>query len=590
MSKSQKSRQTMTDSQVYQRLMRFVLPYWRMFLVSAFGFAIYAATEPALAMIVQRIIDSFNREDRTGIEYLPLLFVGLFLVRGVGSFLGNYYLARISGNLIHRLRCDIFNHYTGLSVQYFDSHNSGYMISRITNNIGEVTRATSDSIRSFVREGFTAIGLLAYLAHTNLQLSLVFLAIAPVVATMVRYVGKRLKRLSRNMQDTVGDITHITSEVVSGNRIVKSFGGEDYERRRFRDASLENRRQYRKLIMTVSLNNPLMQLLISIALAGMVYLALIVMRDSTPGEFAGFFMAAILLPKPIRQLSDANSEILRGIAAAESLFEVLDEPLERDGGDYQTERVQGRIEFKNLRFSYPGAEVPALGGIDLTIEPGQTVALVGASGGGKSTLINLLPRFYDYSEGEILIDGVELKRYQLGCLRRQIALVTQHVTLFNASVANNIAYGALQGADRAAIERAARDAYATDFIERMPEGLDTEIGENGVKLSGGQRQRLALARALLKDAPILILDEATSALDTESERYIQAALSRVMQGRTTLVVAHRLSTIEAADVILVMDKGRIVERGSHAELLARDGAYAKLHRMQFQHADAEGAG
>ncbi|OHX38295.1 lipid A export permease/ATP-binding protein MsbA [Methylomonas sp. LWB] len=590
MSKSQKSRQTMTDSQVYQRLMRFVLPYWRMFLVSAFGFAIYAATEPALAMIVQRIIDSFNREDRTGIEYLPLLFVGLFLVRGVGSFLGNYYLARISGNLIHRLRCDIFNHYTGLSVQYFDSHNSGYMISRITNNIGEVTRATSDSIRSFVREGFTAIGLLAYLAHTNLQLSLVFLAIAPVVATMVRYVGKRLKRLSRNMQDTVGDITHITSEVVSGNRIVKSFGGEDYERRRFRDASLENRRQYRKLIMTVSLNNPLMQLLISSALAGMVYLALIVMRDSTPGEFAGFFMAAILLPKPIRQLSDANSEILRGIAAAESLFEVLDEPLERDGGDYQTERVQGRIEFKNLRFSYPGAEVPALGGIDLTIEPGQTVALVGASGGGKSTLINLLPRFYDYSEGEILIDGVELKRYQLGCLRRQIALVTQHVTLFNASVANNIAYGALQGTDRAAIERAARDAYATDFIERMPEGLDTEIGENGVKLSGGQRQRLALARALLKDAPILILDEATSALDTESERYIQAALSRVMQGRTTLVVAHRLSTIEAADVILVMDKGRIVERGSHAELLARDGAYAKLHRMQFQHADAEGAG
>ncbi|WP_083385552.1 lipid A export permease/ATP-binding protein MsbA [Methylomonas sp. LWB] len=580
----------MTDSQVYQRLMRFVLPYWRMFLVSAFGFAIYAATEPALAMIVQRIIDSFNREDRTGIEYLPLLFVGLFLVRGVGSFLGNYYLARISGNLIHRLRCDIFNHYTGLSVQYFDSHNSGYMISRITNNIGEVTRATSDSIRSFVREGFTAIGLLAYLAHTNLQLSLVFLAIAPVVATMVRYVGKRLKRLSRNMQDTVGDITHITSEVVSGNRIVKSFGGEDYERRRFRDASLENRRQYRKLIMTVSLNNPLMQLLISSALAGMVYLALIVMRDSTPGEFAGFFMAAILLPKPIRQLSDANSEILRGIAAAESLFEVLDEPLERDGGDYQTERVQGRIEFKNLRFSYPGAEVPALGGIDLTIEPGQTVALVGASGGGKSTLINLLPRFYDYSEGEILIDGVELKRYQLGCLRRQIALVTQHVTLFNASVANNIAYGALQGTDRAAIERAARDAYATDFIERMPEGLDTEIGENGVKLSGGQRQRLALARALLKDAPILILDEATSALDTESERYIQAALSRVMQGRTTLVVAHRLSTIEAADVILVMDKGRIVERGSHAELLARDGAYAKLHRMQFQHADAEGAG
>jgi len=571
----------MTDSQVYKRLLAFVLPYWRLFLVSAVGFAIYAATEPAVVMIIQRIIDSFGAEDRGNIQYLPLAFVVLFLVRGVGSFLGNYYLARISGNLIHKLRCEIFNQYTRLSVQYFDSHNSGYMISRITNNIGEVTRATSDSIRSFVREGFTAVGLLGYLAYTNWQLSLVFLAIAPVVAVMVRYVGKRLKRLSRNMQDTVGDLTHITSEMVSGNRIVKSFGGEQYERQRFKTASLENRGQHRKLIMTVSLNNPLMQLVISFALAGMMYLALILMKASSPGEFVGFFTAAFLLPKPIRQLSDANSEILRGIAAAESLFEVLDEPAEIDGGDYQVERSQGRIEFKNLSFSYAGSETPALDNINLVIEPGQTVALVGASGGGKSTMINLLPRFYDYVQGEILIDGVELKRYRLGSLRRQIALVTQNVTLFNASVANNIAYGALQGAAREHIEQAATDAYAMDFIAKMARGLDTEIGENGVKLSGGQRQRLALARALLKDAPILILDEATSALDTESERYIQAALNRVMLGRTTLVVAHRLSTIEGADVILVMDKGRIVEQGSHHELLARDGAYAKLHKMQF---------
>lgn len=572
----------MTDGQVYRRLLKFVLPYWRLFLLVAIGFAIYAGTEPAVVMIIQRIIDSFGAPDRSSIQYLPLAFVVLFLVRGVGSFLGNYYLARISGNLIHKLRCEIFNQYTRLSVQYFDSHNSGYMISRITNNIGEVTRATSDSIRSFVREGFTALGLLAYLAYTNWQLSLVFLALAPVVATMVRYVGKRLKRLSRNMQNTVGDLTQITSETVAGNRIVKSFVGEAYERQRFKAASLENRAQHRKLMMTISLNNPLMQLVISFALAGMMYLALIMMKSSSPGEFVGFFTAAFLLPKPIRQLSDANSEILRGIAAAESLFEVLDEPAEKDEGDYQIDRCRGRIEFRNLSFWYPGAETPALCDINLTIEPGQTVALVGASGGGKSTLINLLPRFYDYLDGEILIDGVELKRYRLESLRRQIALVTQHVTLFNTSVANNIAYGALLGAERSMIEQAAVDAYAMDFIARMPQGLDTEIGENGVKLSGGQRQRLALARALLKDAPILILDEATSALDTESERYIQAALNRVMQGRTTLVVAHRLSTIEGADVILVMDKGRIVEQGSHAELLARDGAYAKLHKMQFQ--------
>ena len=577
----------MTDSEVYRRLLRFVWPYWRMFIVSAIGFAIYAATEPAVVVIIQKIIDSFGGQDRSDIQYLPLLFIVLFLIRGVGAFLGNYYLARISGNLIHKLRCEIFNHYTRLSVQYFDSHNSGYMISRITNNIGEVTRATSDSIRSFVREGFTAVGLLGYLAYTNLELSLVFLAIAPVVAVMVRYVGKRLKRLSRNMQNTVGDLTHITSEMVAGNRIVKSFGGEPYERQRFKEVSLENRKQYRKLIMTVSLNNPLMQLIISFALAGMMYLALIIMKSSTAGEFVGFFTAAFLLPKPIRQLSDANSEILRGIAAAESLFEVLDEPLETDQGNHEVSRSQGRIEFKNLTFRYPGSEAPALDNINLCIEPGQTIALVGASGGGKSTMINLLPRFYDYTSGEILIDGVELKQYTLGSLRNQIAMVTQNVTLFNASVAKNIAYGTLENADRAQIEEAATAAYAMDFIQRMPQGLDTEIGENGVKLSGGQRQRLALARALLKDAPILILDEATSALDTESERYIQAALNRVMQNRTTLVVAHRLSTIEGADVILVMDKGRIVEKGAHAELLARGGAYTKLYNMQFQDKAAE---
>ena len=516
-----------SDVQVYRRLMKYVLPYWRLFVISTIGFAIYAATEPAVVMIIQRIIDSFSHSNKSEIQYLPFLFILLFLVRGVGAFLGNYYLSRISGNVVHKLRLAIFNHYTLLSVQYFDSHNSGYMISRITNNIGEVTRATTDSMRSLVRESFTAIGLLWYLLYTNWQLSLVFLAIAPVVVLMVRYVGRRLKRLSRNMQDTVGDITHITSEMVSGNRIVKSFGGEDYERQRFKQCSLENRKQYRKLIMTMSLNNPLMQLLISFALAGMMYLALMIMQSSSAGEFVGFFTAAFLLPKPIRQLSDANAEILRGIAAAETLFEVLDEPVEVDQGDVEIDRSQGRIEFKNLSFKYPGAETYALKNIDLTIEPGTTVALVGASGGGKSTMINLLPRFYDYAEGQILIDGVELKRYKLDCLRKQIALVTQHVTLFNASVANNIAYGTLQDAERSKIELAASDAYAMDFIHKMPQGLETEIGENGVKLSGGQRQRLALARALLKDAPILILDEATSALDTESERYMQLNMKKM---------------------------------------------------------------
>lgn len=558
-----------------------------MFLVSALGYAVYGGTQPAFAMVIQHIIDTLNSADKKGVEWLPLLFVGLFLIRGIGAFLGSYYLARIAGNVIHKLRCEIFNHYTQLSAQYFDANNSGYMISRITNNVGEVTRATTSSVRTFVREGFTAAGLLIYLTYMNWQLSLVFLLIAPIVALMVKHIGGRMKRLSRNMQDTIGDLTHVTTEVVLGNRIVKGFGGEEYERRRFEAISLENRKQYRKLIMTTSINNPLMQLIVSIALAGMMYMALILMKDGGAGEFVAYLTAAFLLPKPIRQISDANAEILRGIAAAESLFEVLDEPVEEDQGDYEVERCQGRIEFRNLSFRYPGSDNLALKNINLIIEPGTTVALVGASGSGKSTMINLLPRFYDYTEGEILIDGVELKRYKMRCLRRQIALVTQHVTLFNTTVANNIAYGTLQSAERDRIVQAATDAYAMDFINKMPHGLDTEIGENGVKLSGGQRQRLALARALLKDAPILILDEATSALDTESERYIQAALSRVMQGRTTLVVAHRLSTIEKADIILVMDHGEIVEQGSHQDLLALDGAYAKLHRMQFQDQGAE---
>ena len=566
---------------VYKRLMRYVLPYWRMFIISTVGFAIYAATEPAVVMIIQQMIDLLGGQAREQMQFLPLAFIVLFLVRGVGAFLGNYYLARISGNVIHKLRCAIFDHYTRLSVEYFDSHNSGFMISRITNNIGEVTRATTDSVRSVIREGFTAIGLLAYLIHTNWQLSMVFLALAPVVILMVKYVGGRLKRLSRNMQDTVGDLTQITSEMVGGNRIVKGFGGEVYERQRFKNCSLENRKQYRKLIMTMSINNPVMQLLISFALAGMMYMALMLMKTSSAGEFVGFFTAAFLLPKPIRQLSDANSEILRGLAAAESLFEVLDEPVEIDSGTYETDRCEGMIEFKNLSFTYSGSEIPALNAINLRIKPGETVALVGASGGGKSTLINLLPRFYEYAEGEILIDGVNIKSYRLAALRKQMAIVTQNVTLFNASVAENIAYGVLEGADRSGIEQAAKDAYAMQFISDMPKGLDTEIGENGVKLSGGQRQRLALARALLKDSPILILDEATSALDTESERYIQAALNRLMQGRTTLVVAHRLSTIENADRILVMEKGRIIEQGSHAELLSQNGAYAKLYNLQF---------
>jgi len=580
--KAEKEHQKKGGAQVYKRLLGYVRPHRGLFLISIIGFMLYSGTQTLFAALVKHIIDTLQTESREGMYYLPLLFSGLIVIHGFGAYLGNYFLAKVSTNVVHALRCQIFNKYTELPTTYFDANNSGYMIARITNNVGEVTRATTDSVRTFVREGLTAVGMIGYLFYTNWKLSMVFIAIAPIIAVLVTYVSKRLRKISRRIQESVGDMTHITSELVGGHRVVRSYGGEDYEKRRFLESSLCNRRQSLKLATTMAIHNPLMQMIIAIALSGLMYLALFFMQKASVGEFVGYLTAAFLLPRPIRQLSDANGEIQKGIAAAESLFEILDEAGEPDTGDYQTLKSQGALEFKNLSFRYPGANAWALRDINVRIEPGQTVALVGASGGGKSTFANLISRFYPHDQGEILLDGIEINRYQLANLRRQVALVTQQVILFNDTIANNIAYGALAGTEREKIEAAARDAYALEFIDKLDLGLDSEIGENGVKLSGGQRQRLALARALLKDAPILILDEATSALDTESERYIQAALQKIMSNRTTLVIAHRLSTIENADMILVMAQGRIVEQGSHQELLARNGAYARLYQLQFK--------
>lgn len=568
--------------QIYKRLLTYVKPHRTLFAISILGFLIYSSTQPLFASLVAQIIDTLQSKSREDMYFLPLFFSGLVIIRGVGAYLGNYFLAKVSLNVIHVLRCEIFDKYIELPTAHFDTNNSGYMIARITHNVGQVAQAATDAVRKVVQEGLTALGLLIYLFYSNWLLSLVFLVVAPIIALLVNYVSKRLRMLSKRIQNSIGDMTHITSELVNGHRVVRSYGGEDYEKQRFVDSSSYNRQQSLKATTTGSIHNQAMQLIIAIALAFLMYMALFFMEQSSVGKFVGYLTAAFLLPRPIKQLSDANSDIQRGIAAAESLFEILDEQSEPDNGNYQVPRCEGALEFKNLSFQYAGTNEPALIDISFKAEPGQTIALVGASGGGKSTLVNLVSRFYPHETGEILLDGVEINDYKLANLRQHIGLVTQQVTLFNDTIGNNIAYGTLASASRSAITTAATGAYAMEFISKLEKGLDTEIGENGVKLSGGQRQRLALARALLKDAPLLILDEATSALDTESERYIQAALQKVIRNRTTLVIAHRLSTIENADMILVIDHGRIIERGPHSELLKKNGAYARLHAMQFK--------
>jgi subfamily B ATP-binding cassette protein MsbA len=573
---------TTSSFKIYKRLLKYVVPYIKFFIISVLGFIIVAVAQPLFAELVKFIIDTIEHGNKGDQKYLPFFIVALVAFRSFGAFFGNYFLAKVSVNVVHKLRREIFNHYTNLSTEYFDAQNSGHLISLITYNVAQVTTATTNSVKTFVREGLIAVGLIAYLLWLNWQLTLVFFIIAPFIAIIVTVVSKKLRALSKNVQDSMGDMTHITSELVVGNRVVKCFGGSAYEIKRFKASSLFNKQQSQKVALLTAIQNPVMQILVAFALASLLYLALIMMANETStGGFVAYLLAAFMLPKPIQSLVQANNEIQKGIAAATDIFKMLDIAPEIDQGTVQQTAGKGVLQFDNVSFSYAGSEKLALKNIDLSINSGQTIAIVGASGSGKTTLTNLIPRFYDYSAGRILLDGVDLKQYTLSCLREQIALVTQNITLFNDTVFNNIAYGILSDINEADVLKAADDAYATEFIESMAKGMQTEIGEHGIQLSGGQRQRLAIARALLKNAPLLILDEATSALDTQSERYIQKALEHVMAHRTTIVIAHRLSTIEKADVILVMDAGEIVERGSHIDLLAKNGAYAKLHTLQF---------
>ena len=576
---------------IYVRLLTYVVPYVGVFALSIIGFVIFASTQPMLAGILKYFVDGLTNPEASlfpKIPYLrhlellqavPLLIVLIAAWQGLGSFLGNFYLARVSLGLVHDLRVELFNKLLVLPNRYFDTHNSGHLISRITFNVTMVTGAATDAIKVVIREGLTVVFLFVYLMWMNWKLTLVMLAILPIIAIMVSSASKKFRKQSKKIQVAMGDVTHVASETIQGYRVVRSFGGETYERERFAKASQSNTDKQLTMNKTSAVYTPMLQLVIYSAMAALMFLVLLLRGDASPGDLVAYITAAGLLPKPIRQLSEVSSTIQKGVAGAESIFEQLDEPSEVDGGTIERDRVSGQLEVRDLNFTYPGTERVVLKNINFTASPGQMIALVGRSGSGKSTLANLIPRFYNHGEGQILLDGVAIEDYRLNNLRRHIAQVNQNVTLFNDSVAENIAYGDLAGAPREQIELAAADAYAKDFIDELPQGFDTQIGENGVMLSGGQRQRLAIARALLKNAPLLVLDEATSALDTESERHIQAALDKVMKGRTTIVIAHRLSTIEKADMILVMDQGCIVERGTHAQLLEQNGYYSRLHAL-----------
>ncbi|WP_372797879.1 lipid A export permease/ATP-binding protein MsbA [Litorivivens sp.] len=580
------STQTGQDGwQVYMRLLKYLKPLILPFSLSILGYLVFAATTPAQAKMLELLVDAIENKDHDARYYIPLAIAGVYLVRGIGTFLGTYFMALVGTRIVTQLRTEVFGHLMRLPVSYYDSENSGQIVARTVFNTGLVTDAATDALRTLIREGFTVIGLLAYAFYLNWKLSLIFLAIAPLLAIIVASVGRRLRKLSSKVQDSVADITQVCSEAITGSRMVKTFLGEQRETDRFVSVNERNYRQQMKMVKVQAINTPVMQLIIVLAMGIIVFLILApeFLSQMTTGQYVAYITTIGLIPKPVRQLSGVNAIIQKGIAAAINIFNVLDLAPEKNTGTRRIEKLNGEIDVRDLRFGYEGSDVPALKNISFTAQPGTVTALVGRSGSGKSTLASLFARFYDYEQGRILVDGVDIREYDLYDYRAQLGIVTQNVVLFNDTIANNIAYGCNAAlGDEQAVRRAADAAYATEFIERLPEGFDTLVGEGGLKLSGGQRQRLAIARTLLKNTPLLVLDEATSALDNESERAIQNALTDFMKSRTTLVIAHRLSTIVNADQILVMDGGEIVERGSHAELLALGGYYATLYEQGFE--------
>ena len=600
-----------SGTKTYLRLLGYVARYWFPFLIAVFGLLLHSLAEIAFIDLLRYITDTVAvltgsaadsaAASKSGVIggiaqglfgdelvneswlVIPLFLIMISAVRGVGYLIGTYFIAYVANYLVHALRTDLFNRYLLLPFKFFDQSMSGNLVSVVTFNVQQVTEAGTKAIKTVIQQGSLVILLMGYLLYVNWILTLFFIAVLPIIGLIVTKVSKRFRLISKNILSAMGDVTHVTQEAVQGYQEVRMFGAVKTERNRMSNASHDNRRQNMKMAFTGALSNPLIILIVSFAFAGVTGFMLnpIILNTMTTGSFIAFIVASGVLIKPIRQLTEVNSDIQRGIAAAESIFDILDSDAEMDQGTFETETVTGGFEFSNVSFTYKGTKKEILKEINLKVSPGETIALVGSSGSGKTSLVSLIPRFYNHKEGQILLDGVDVNEFALTNLRKHIGIVSQNVTLFNDTIFNNIAYGELKDRSVDQVRAAAKIANADEFIEDLPDGYDTHIGDDGVMLSGGQRQRIAIARAVLKNAPILILDEATSALDTDSERHIQAALDQLMKGRTTFVIAHRLSTVEKADRILVLEKGLIIEQGTHEQLLGNKGRYAKLYRNQF---------
>ena len=574
----------MNSKELYSRLLRYVRPYWKMFGLAIIGMIGLSATQPLFPILLKPLLDeSFVAKNLESISLMPLLFVLLFFVRGLLTIISTLTMTWVSSRIVMDIRHEMFNQLLVLPKTYLDNQPVGNLISKITYNVTMVTSACTNAIVILIQDSLAIIGLLAWMFYLDWKLSLVFFLIIPIAALLIKVTSTRLRRLSQSLQDEMGNMTHVLQESISGNKVIKIFGGQEYEKERFYKTNNWVRRLGIKMKAASSLNVSAVELLASIALAIIIYIAALKSANNgiTVGGFISFFAAMAMLFAPAKRLTKINEQLQLGLAAAESIFDLLDQKPETNHGTKSIGHSKGHLTFKQVSFQYGEANKPALYQIDLDINPGETIALVGQSGSGKSTLVNLIPRFYNHTEGELLLDGIEINDLPISSLRQQIALVSQDIILFDDTIRANIAYGSMASTPDDAILAAAKAAHVIEFVNDLPEGMQTRVGENGLKLSGGQRQRIAIARALLKDAPVLIFDEATSALDTQSEFYVQDAIEKLRKGRTTIIIAHRLSTIKNADRIIVMEHGKIIEQGSHAALLKNQGIYAKLHRLQL---------